>query len=228
MAFVATLPWHPRGCRLLPWTREATLRCLLEGNPHYLPSQPAFRGNMDVAPGWLRSGGTTAPLPLAASSSSHRTAQRPARSLYGPKRTGQEARPDLGSLVPAQPAGIAGWETGTGCKRLRGMQLSASGNGYDIHRLVAGQALDPGPGVRLAFMPLGLRCHSDADCARALPCIPERPAPGALSLGTSGLHSPPRTRARKGPRHVLLLLEQVSGLDRRPARLAGGQCGPWV
>ncbi len=73
------------------------------------------------------------------------------------------------------------------------MQLRI-GNGYDIHRLVAGRPLILG-GVRLDH-PLGLDGHSDADVlVHALIDA----LLGALSLGDIGLYFPPRTRVGRGP-----------------------------
>jgi len=88
------------------------------------------------------------------------------------------------------------------------MQLRI-GNGYDIHRLVAGRPLILG-GVRLEH-PLGLDGHSDADVlVHALIDA----LLGALSLGDIGLHFPPEDPRWKGA-DSLELLARVMGLVRQ-------------
>jgi 2-C-methyl-D-erythritol 2,4-cyclodiphosphate synthase len=87
------------------------------------------------------------------------------------------------------------------------MQLRI-GNGYDIHRLVAGRPLILG-GVRLEHPEgLGLDGHSDADVlVHALMDA----LLGALSLGDIGLHFPPEEERWRGA-DSLVLLERVMDL----------------
>lgn len=87
------------------------------------------------------------------------------------------------------------------------MQLRI-GNGYDIHRLVAGRPLILG-GQRLEHPEgLGLDGHSDADVlVHALMDA----LLGALSLGDIGQYFPPDDPRWKGA-DSLVLLEQVMGL----------------
>jgi 2-C-methyl-D-erythritol 2,4-cyclodiphosphate synthase len=84
------------------------------------------------------------------------------------------------------------------------------GNGYDIHRLVAGRPLILG-GQHLEHPDgLGLDGHSDADVlVHALMDA----LLGALSLGDIGKYFPPTDPKWKGA-DSLVLLEQVMGLVR--------------
>jgi 2-C-methyl-D-erythritol 2,4-cyclodiphosphate synthase len=84
------------------------------------------------------------------------------------------------------------------------------GNGYDIHRLVAGRPLILG-GQHLEHPEgLGLDGHSDADVlVHALMDA----LLGALSLGDIGKYFPPTDPKWKGA-DSLVLLEQVMGLVR--------------
>ena len=77
------------------------------------------------------------------------------------------------------------------------------GNGYDIHRLVAGRALILG-GVEIPHT-LGLLGHSDAD---VLTHAIMDAMLGALSLGDIGHYFPPSDPQWKGA-NSLTLLEQV-------------------
>ncbi len=89
------------------------------------------------------------------------------------------------------------------------MQLRI-GNGYDIHRLVAGRPLILG-GQRLEHPAgLGLDGHSDADVL--VHAIMDALL-GALSLGDIGKYFPPEDPQWKGA-DSLVLLEQVSRLVR--------------
>jgi len=82
------------------------------------------------------------------------------------------------------------------------------GNGYDIHRLVAGRPLILG-GLALEHPDgLGLDGHSDADVL--VHAIMDALL-GALSLGDIGLHFPPDDDRWKGA-DSLVLLEQVAAL----------------
>jgi 2-C-methyl-D-erythritol 2,4-cyclodiphosphate synthase len=82
------------------------------------------------------------------------------------------------------------------------------GNGYDIHRLVAGRPLILG-GVRLEHPEgLGLDGHSDAD---VLVHSVMDALLGALSLGDIGRHFPPDDPQWKGA-DSLALLERVVAL----------------
>ena len=80
------------------------------------------------------------------------------------------------------------------------------GNGYDIHRLVAGRPLILG-GITIPHT-LGLEGHSDAD---VLTHAIMDAMLGALSLGDIGHYFPPSDPKWKGA-DSLLLLEQVNGL----------------
>ena len=87
------------------------------------------------------------------------------------------------------------------------MQLRI-GNGYDIHRLMAGRPLILG-GQRLEHPAgLGLNGHSDADVL--VHAIMDALL-GALSLGDIGKHFPPDDPQWKGA-DSLVLLEQVHAL----------------
>ena len=89
------------------------------------------------------------------------------------------------------------------------MQLRI-GNGYDIHRLVAGRPLILG-GQRLEHpQGLGLDGHSDADVL--VHAIMDALL-GALSLGDIGKYFPPDDPRWKGA-DSLVLLEQVNALVR--------------
>ena len=89
------------------------------------------------------------------------------------------------------------------------MQLRI-GNGYDIHRLVAGRALILG-GQQLDHPDgLGLDGHSDADVL--VHAIMDALL-GALSLGDIGKYFPPDDPQWKGA-DSLVLLEQVAALVR--------------
>lgn len=89
------------------------------------------------------------------------------------------------------------------------MQLRI-GNGYDMHRLVAGRPLILG-GQRLAHPDgLGLDGHSDADVL--VHAIMDALL-GALSLGDIGQHFPPEDPRWRGA-DSLVLLEQVVALVR--------------
>ena len=83
------------------------------------------------------------------------------------------------------------------------------GNGYDIHRLVAGRPLILG-GVTLGPDGLGLDGHSDAD---VLVHAVMDALLGALSLGDIGKYFPPTDPKWKGA-DSLQLLEQVVALVR--------------
>jgi 2-C-methyl-D-erythritol 2,4-cyclodiphosphate synthase len=90
------------------------------------------------------------------------------------------------------------------------MQLRI-GNGYDIHRLVAGRPLILG-GQQLAHpAALGLDGHSDADVL--VHAIMDALL-GALSLGDIGTYFPPDDPRWKGA-DSLVLLEQVVDLVRQ-------------
>jgi 2-C-methyl-D-erythritol 2,4-cyclodiphosphate synthase len=90
------------------------------------------------------------------------------------------------------------------------MQLRI-GNGYDIHRLVAGRPLILG-GQQLAHPAgLGLDGHSDAD---VLVHAVMDALLGALSLGDIGAYFPPDDPRWKGA-DSLVLLEQVVDLVRQ-------------
>lgn len=80
------------------------------------------------------------------------------------------------------------------------------GNGYDIHRLVAGRPLILG-GITIPHR-LGLDGHSDAD---VLTHAIMDAMLGALSLGDIGHYFPPSEPKWKGA-DSLILLEQVSQL----------------
>ncbi|TVQ45818.1 MAG: 2-C-methyl-D-erythritol 2,4-cyclodiphosphate synthase [Gloeocapsa sp. DLM2.Bin57] len=80
------------------------------------------------------------------------------------------------------------------------------GNGYDIHRLVAGRPLILG-GVEIPHS-LGLLGHSDAD---VLTHAIMDAMLGALSLGDIGHYFPPSDSKWQGA-NSLLLLEQVNDL----------------
>ena len=177
--------------RLLPGTvgtaasleEESHSGVLLE-HPHY--TRPAsFRG-MDV-PAVLRSGDHGA-------IARWRAEQRRSRT--------RERRPDLYARW------LEDWGAGEGASG-GSMQLRV-GNGYDIHRLVAGRPLILG-GVRLEHPEgLGLEGHSDADVlVHALMDA----LLGALSLGDIGLHFPPSDPRWKGA-DSLELLGRVRDLVR--------------
>lgn len=175
--------------RLLPGTVGAAASLVEESHsagllehPHY--TRPAeFRG-MEV-PAVLRSGDHGA---IAA----WRQQQREQRT--------RERRPDLYAL----------WQAATmGGSSGNAMQLRI-GNGYDIHRLVAGRPLILG-GVSLEHPDgLGLDGHSDAD---VLVHAVMDALLGALSLGDIGKYFPPTDPQWKGA-DSLLLLEQVVQLVR--------------
>ena len=82
------------------------------------------------------------------------------------------------------------------------------GNGYDIHRLVAGRPLILG-GVKIPHT-LGLLGHSDAD---VLTHSIMDALLGALSLGDIGHYFPPNDPKWQGA-DSMLLLEQVSEIVR--------------
>lgn len=173
--------------RLLPGTlgaadsllEESHTNLLLE-HPHY--TRPAVFRDMEV-PDLLRSGDHGA---IAA----WRQLQREQRTL--------ERRPDLHARWLAarmEPS------------RDNGMQLRI-GNGYDMHRLVAGRSLILG-GVTVEHPDgLGLDGHSDAD---VLVHAVMDALLGSLSLGDIGKHFPPTDDKWKGA-DSLMLLELVVGL----------------
>ena len=173
--------------RLLPGTVgtadslvEESHSALLLEHPHY--TRPAeFRGM--AVPEVLRSGDHGG---IAA----WRQQQREQRTL--------ERRPDL----------YARWQGETmESDASEAMQLRI-GNGYDIHRLVAGRALILG-GVSLEHPDgLGLDGHSDAD---VLVHAVMDALLGALSLGDIGKYFPPTDPTWKGA-DSLQLLEQVVAL----------------
>jgi 2-C-methyl-D-erythritol 2,4-cyclodiphosphate synthase len=85
------------------------------------------------------------------------------------------------------------------------------GNGYDIHRLVAGRPLILG-GVPLQHPEgLGLEGHSDADVL--IHALMDALL-GALGLGDIGRYFPPEDPRWRGA-DSLVLLDQVMGLLRR-------------
>ncbi|TGG77192.1 MAG: 2-C-methyl-D-erythritol 2,4-cyclodiphosphate synthase [Aphanocapsa feldmannii 277cV] len=89
------------------------------------------------------------------------------------------------------------------------------GNGYDIHRLVAGRPLVLG-GVRLDHR-LGLDGHSDADVlVHALMDA----LLGALALGDIGRHFPPDDERWRGADSLVLLDHVVALLAQRDWRVA--------
>ena len=89
------------------------------------------------------------------------------------------------------------------------------GNGYDIHRLVAGRPLVLG-GVRLDHR-LGLDGHSDADVlVHALMDA----LLGALALGDIGRHFPPDDERWRGADSLVLLDHVVALLAERDWRVA--------
>lgn len=83
------------------------------------------------------------------------------------------------------------------------------GNGYDIHRLVAGRPLILG-GVEISH-PVGLLGHSDAD---VLTHAIMDALLGALSLGDIGHYFPPSAPQWAGA-NSLTLLQQVNDLIRQ-------------
>ena len=178
--------------RLLPGTvgtpeslvEESHSTVLLE-HPHY--TRPADFRSMSV-PDVLRSGDHGA-------IASWRQQQRELRT--------KDRRPDL----------FAQWQALTmEPDSHRTMQLRI-GNGYDIHRLVAGRPLILG-GVTLNHPDgLGLDGHSDAD---VLVHAVMDALLGALSLGDIGKYFPPTDPKWKGA-DSLMLLEQVVGLVRQRA-----------
>ncbi|NDG74798.1 MAG: 2-C-methyl-D-erythritol 2,4-cyclodiphosphate synthase [Synechococcaceae bacterium WB8_1B_136] len=91
------------------------------------------------------------------------------------------------------------------------MQQLRIGNGYDIHRLLAGRPLILGGQPLQHPEGLGLDGHSDADVL--VHAIMDALL-GALSLGDIGLYFPPDDPQWKGA-DSLVLLEQVVGLVRQ-------------
>lgn len=184
--------------RLLPGTvgtaaslEEESHSALLLEHPHY--TRPAsFRG-MEV-PAILRSGDHGAIARWRAEQQQRRTRER---------------RPDLHAAwleAGAGPTRLEDWRE-TGRHTTPSMQLRI-GNGYDIHRLVAGRPLILG-GVRLEHPEgLGLDGHSDAD---VLVHAVMDALLGALSLGDIGHHFPPDDPRWKGA-DSLALLERVVAL----------------
>ena len=175
--------------RLLPGTVgtpaslvEESHSALLLEHPHY--TRPAVFRSMAV-PDVLRSGDHGA---IAA----WRQQQREQRTL--------ERRPDL----------LASWQGLTMEPQTnRAMELRI-GNGYDMHRLVAGRPLILG-GVTLQHPSgLGLDGHSDAD---VLSHAVMDALLGALSLGDIGKYFPPTDPKWLGA-DSLQLLEQVVALVR--------------
>ncbi|MEC8441747.1 MAG: tRNA (guanosine(37)-N1)-methyltransferase TrmD [Cyanobacteriota bacterium] len=173
--------------RLLPGTVGTALSLVEESHstpllehPHY--TRPAeFRGLL--VPGVLRSGNH-------ASIEAWRQQQREQRT--------RERRPDL----------YARWRMAADGSD-QAMQIRI-GNGYDIHRLVAGRPLILG-GVTLEHPDaLGLDGHSDAD---VLVHAVMDALLGALSLGDIGKYFPPTDPKWKGA-DSLQLLEQVVALVR--------------
>jgi 2-C-methyl-D-erythritol 2,4-cyclodiphosphate synthase len=186
--------------RLLPGTvgsaaslEEESHSALLLEHPQY--TRPAsFRG-MEVPP-VLRSGDHGA-------IARWRTEQQQQRT--------RERRPDLhaawqqASAAPSRLKDLSTEDRGT----TPSMQLRI-GNGYDIHRLVAGRPLILG-GIHLEHPEgLGLDGHSDAD---VLVHAVIDALLGALSLGDIGRHFPPDDPQWKGA-DSLALLERVVALVR--------------
>jgi 2-C-methyl-D-erythritol 2,4-cyclodiphosphate synthase len=88
------------------------------------------------------------------------------------------------------------------------------GQGYDVHRLVAGRPLVLG-GVRIPS-PVGLDGHSDAD---ALAHAIADALLGSLSLGDIGVHFPPSDSQWKGADSIELLRTVVAMLRDRSAEV---------
>ena len=184
--------------RLLPGTvgsaaclEEESHSALLLEHPHY--TRPAsFRG-MEV-PAVLRSGDHGA-------IARWRTEQQQRRT--------RERRPDLHAawlLAGAAPGRLEDWRSED--RDTKASMQVRIGNGYDIHRLVAGRPLILG-GVRLEHPEgLGLDGHSDAD---VLVHAVMDALLGALSLGDIGRHFPPDDPQWKGA-DSLALLERVVAL----------------
>ena len=83
------------------------------------------------------------------------------------------------------------------------------GNGYDVHRLVAGRPLILG-GVRVP-QPLGLAVHSDADVL--IHAVMDALL-GAAALGDIGRHFPDTDPSYKGISSIILL-EKVGALIKQ-------------
>jgi len=202
--------------RLLPGTvgcaaslEEESHSSLLLEHPHY--TRPAsFRG--EEVPEVLRSGDHGAIARWRADQQQQRTRERrPDLFARWQEEEGRSRHDRLEDWTPSTPPGPAPGQAPA--SELHPMadptppvapQLRI-GNGYDIHRLVAGRPLILG-GVRLEHPEgLGLDGHSDADVlVHALMDA----LLGALSLGDIGRYFPPDAPRWKGA-DSLVLLERV-------------------
>jgi 2-C-methyl-D-erythritol 4-phosphate cytidylyltransferase/2-C-methyl-D-erythritol 2,4-cyclodiphosphate synthase len=93
------------------------------------------------------------------------------------------------------------------------------GNGFDVHRLVAGRELILG-GVRVDH-PLGLLGHSDAD---VLTHALMDAVLGAAGLGDIGLHFPDSDNTFKGASSLQLLAEVMQMIDALHFQLVNVDC----